>query len=138
MRRKKKSTGMLYFFENIALLNITRTKTLYFTRRINLMRDPENPMKEYEQLSLDILRYFDYFQSQWRLPSPTRIFVSSEIKDIAILAKNLSEFLSLTVEPYSLAPIFAGQPNKPLLEKKYLLALGAALRQENIDAQSRN
>jgi MSHA biogenesis protein MshI len=55
----EKSTAFIYFYERIAILNITRQKTLYFTRRINLYSETDVSMNQYQQFSLDILRYFD-------------------------------------------------------------------------------
>lgn len=132
----EKSTAFIYFFEKIAILNITCQQTLYFTRRLNLPNESEPIAKNYEQVCLDILRYFDYFQSQWRYPSPGRIFVASEKKDTAGIAKILSENLSFSVEPFPLNSIL---PNSKIdLLEKNLLTLGCALRKEETHATPRN
>lgn len=128
--KDEKSTAFIYFYENIAILNITHKKSLYFTRRINLYVENESIRKDYEQLSLDLLRYFDYFQSQWRYPSPNRIFIASEKSDIENIATSLSKHLLLTVEPFPLNTILVENNLSSLVDKKFLLPIGCALRKD--------
>ena len=122
----EKSTAFIYFFEKVAILNITREKTLYFTRRMNLADYQEQSL--YEQMSLDILRYFDYYQSQWRYPTPSRIFIASthNTEKIKIL---LSDYLTLAVEQYQLPPTIIGNSKLKSLDASSLLLLGKALGQ---------
>ena len=134
----EKSTAFIYFYKDIAILNITHQKTLYFTRHINLFLDDQKTYKNYEELSLDILRYFDYFQSQWRFPSPNRVFFASEKKEVANIAKSLSEFLGLAVEAFSLNFIAVDKTKLSLLQEKYLLPIGCALREDISNAASGN
>lgn len=124
----EKSTAFLYFYEKVIILNISRQKTLYFTRRINRPTATDST-HEAEQISLEIMRYFDFFQSKWRYPSPSRVFIACESGDPSILAKSLSEQLLLKVEPYTLKSIILNPEKKPLVEGPCLLALGAAIRE---------
>lgn len=133
----EKSTGFIYFYPNAAILNITLQKTLYFTRRINFIAPQEATPSAYEKLSLEIMRYFDYFQSQWRHPSPTRIFIAAEHLQTEPIATVLSETLLVSVEPFSLQPILVTQPNLLGLEKKYLLPLGASLQKESKESKEK-
>lgn len=134
----EKSTAFIYFYQNTAILNITRQKTLYFTRRLALSSTINATAKEFESIGLDILRYFDYFQSQWRYPSPTRVFVASEQLDSATIAKFLSEYLSLSVQPFSLKTVFPDNSQINSLQQQYLLTLGCAMREEGMHATTGN
>ena len=134
----EKSTAFIYFNERLAILNITHDKHLYFTRHINLTITNEFQDKDYEQFGLDILRYFDYYQSQWRHPNPGRIFVASEKRNAVEMASFLSDYLLVSVEPFSLKPLDIDRTKVDLLEKKYLLTLGCALREEERDVKTGN
>ena len=123
----EKSTAFIYFYEDKVILNITCKKTLYFSRQIKLSTLTGTTTKNYEQLSLDIIRYFDYFQTQWRQARPTRILVSTKQEDRENLTKTLSEHLLQPVEPFPLELIF---PHKVKIDHKQLLVLGSLLREE--------
>ncbi len=125
----EKATAFIYFFENIVTLNITSQKTLYFTRNLPLpILQPEEG--SYEAFALEILRYFDYFQTQWRLPNPRRIYVASEKANTDELVKSLSSFLT-SVEPFPIQHLAARRVKINELGKHGLLALGAALYDED-------
>lgn len=134
----EKSTAFIYFYEDKAILNITKQKILYFTRSINLTLNTTTNQKNYELISLDILRYFDYYQSQWRNPSPHRIFIGTEKDNAETIAKSLSEHLLLTAEPYALKLSLANKDELHMLENKHLLMTGCALRDGKQNATTRN
>lgn len=132
----ERSTAMLYFHQNMVILNITREKTLYFTYRLN-WNNSANPVNaDYEQLTLDIMRYFDYFQGQWRHPSPSRVFIISEQLDDEKIATALSEHLLMPVERYvpQSSPVLTVQEKCSQLERTFLLPFGCALSEEKIYA----
>lgn len=131
----EKSTAFIYFYPGIAILNITRQKTLYFTRRIALPNEDNKTM--YDLLSLELIRYFDYYQSQWRHPSPSRIFIAAESKDTTQIASQLSECLLTAVIPYQLIGVKGETTLLHSLNKRNLLTLGCALRKEEADAKTR-
>lgn len=98
----EKSTAFIYIIDKIAILNISSQKQLYFTRRLNVSIDQNNEI-DFEKLSLEVTRYFDFFRSQWRLPPPTRIFAATAAGDVAPIAKKLSErLINITVQPYQI------------------------------------
>ncbi len=125
----EKSTAMIYFTGNYVILNITSKKTLYFTRRINYSFSQTHDKTRFEELSLDILRYFDYFQSQWRYPTPSRIFTASQNGGSDEIAARLSEYLMTKVEVFSLKSLLSDDKARSLLEQKLILAFGCALRE---------
>lgn len=127
----EKSTAMIYFTANTVILNITSQKMLYFTRRIHFQLGNEENKSKYEELSLEILRYFDYFQSQWRNPSPTRIFVAADRGNIEEIATSLTDYLMTKVEVFTLKQFLNDEKARMLLEQKCLLAFGSALREGN-------
>jgi len=125
----EKSTAIIYFNEKIAILNITRSQSLYFTRKINLYHEDEATKKSHEELGLDIMRSFDYFQIQWRYPSPSRIFVAAKHSDSKSTAEALAASMLQPVEPFTLQAVQLSEEKLKLLEEKYLLAFGCALRE---------
>jgi MSHA biogenesis protein MshI len=127
----EKCTAFIYFGATTMILNISKQKTLFFSRHINYPAIKSTEKELYEQLSLEILRYFDYFQSQWRLPAPSRIFVASDKDNAEQIAKSLTENLLTQVDVFSLKPLLQDDRTRNLLEKKFLLAFGCALREGN-------
>lgn len=134
----EKSTAFIYFYPGTVILNITRQKTLFFTRRIKLKSLDEPAPEDYKQLGLEITRYFDYYQTQWRHPPPNRVFVSSDGFDSEIIASKLSESLLTTVEAFTLNALHEQPDTYKTIEKEYLLTLGCALREEASSAKTRN
>ena len=133
----EKSTALIYFYDNMAILNISHQKSLYFTRHINLSVAAETKVQDYEQLSLEIVRYFDYFQSQWRLANPTRIFVASDHGSIHETANMLAKHLMMPVEVITLGSMLMDQ-HKTTIEKHYLLEFGTTLRKDDLDGKAGN
>lgn len=124
----EKCTAFIYFTPDSVLLNISREKTLYFTRRIQL---PQQVRHEelYGNISLEIMRYFDYFQSQWRHPSPTRIYLYAKHANAPEIAEALSKNLMTTVDIFSLEALLPDKKARELIETRYLLTFGSALRE---------
>jgi MSHA biogenesis protein MshI len=134
----EKCTAFLYFSNSTILLNITKQKMLFFSRHISYPANQNNEKEFYEQLSLEIMRYFDYFQSQWRLPAPSRIFVASDKDNADKIAKALTENLLTQVDVFSLLPLIEDEKARTKIEKKFLLAFGSALREGNQHVPTRD
>lgn len=126
----EKSTAFLYFFEREIIFNISNRKTLYFTRRINIPFSHTSVI-DYEALSLEILRYFDFFRSQWRLASPTRIIVATDNENVQDAAKVLTERLMNPVEMYVLGSTILDEKRRAEISGSYLLNYGCLLKQSN-------
>ncbi|OGT45848.1 MAG: hypothetical protein A3E83_00530 [Gammaproteobacteria bacterium RIFCSPHIGHO2_12_FULL_41_20] len=131
----EKSTGFIYFYKNAAIFNITCKKILYFSRHIKLSASLTTSTDYSEQFSLDITRYFDYFQHQWRYARPARVFIGSERDDLTDLIKVLSHYLLLAIQPFSVNFI---TPSDAVIENKQLLMLGSLLRKEKDDVAAGN
>src|SRR3990167_3470659 len=123
----EKSTAFIYFYEKSAILNITCNKTLFFSRHIKPPTTTAASAEDYEQFSLEVTRYFDYFQNQWRYARHTRVFIASSQDNVGNLAKILSDYLLLPVEPF---PITFILPEKMIVKNQQLLMLGSSLREE--------
>lgn len=123
----EKSTAFIYFTGRMLLLNISSQKMLYFTRRINFNLTANNEI-DFEKISLEILRYFDFFRSQWRMPAPTRLFTAADSGDINTIAKQLSERLMNTVQPYQIINDTMLPNVKQEISAHNLLSYGCLLR----------
>ena len=134
---KEQSYAFLYFYEQVALLTITRNQQLYFTRRINLPTQNSFALRDYEKICLEVLRYFDYFQSQWRSPAPNHIFIASNQRNTQELCDNVRQFLQVDVESYTFQSLLQADSNALQIEK-CLLPIGALLGEEMIHAASRD
>lgn len=120
----EKSTAFLYFTHQTVILNISKQKILYFTRRLSFPDQQTDQRKAYEQLSLEILRYFDYFQSQWRHPAPSRILVAADSMTSNEIANTMSEYMLQPVQAFQLKNILGDTNKINLVEEKYLLTMG--------------
>ena len=113
---EEKSTVMLFFTSNFLILTISREKQLYFSRHIAM----DNTLAEQalaEKLGLDILRCMDYFQNQWRLPTPARLLYLTDYPIKPTLLDMLSQLLHNTIKHYQLESL---QLNPPLNDIDYL------------------
>lgn len=127
----ERSTAIIYLYDNIALLSITRNKMLYFTRQIPLESTSELDEASISVLSLEIQRYFDYYQSNWRYPTPNRILFASDSPKSDALMTLFTEKLMSTIEHYKLPPDFASAEENLTIQASYLLNLGCAMQQES-------
>lgn len=123
----EKSTAFLYLFEKFLILNISCKKTLYFTRHIEFTRENDGKVN-IERLALEVMRYMDFFQSQWRNPAPSRIFIAGEVPDLSMIAAALTERLPNPVQEYTIKPGTLDDESREHFNKKYLLDYGCLLR----------
>lgn len=121
----EKATVFFYFMDHAVIMNISAEKTLYFTRQLLLERDSQQNI-DYAKLSLDIKRYLDFFRSQWRYASPSRLLVACQKNDPQIIASALSDCLLTPVTPLPLPAYFIRSHTEAELNP-YLLNLGCLL-----------
>lgn len=133
----EKCSAFLYFYDNYVIMNISQQKILYFTRRINITRLPDASI-DFEKLSLEILRYFDFFRSQWRLSAPSRVLAASENGESQVITQRLTERLLNKVEAYQLPNTILTEQARQEIAKQYLLDFGCLLRKDAGDVASRN
>ncbi|OGT59783.1 MAG: hypothetical protein A3E85_02190 [Gammaproteobacteria bacterium RIFCSPHIGHO2_12_FULL_45_12] len=134
----EKSSAFIYFYENLAIFNITREKNIYFTRHIQLAYQDTSFEIDYEAFSLEILRYFDYYQSHWRHPAPSRFYVAGNQSTVDKHLQKLSQFLPSNLQKFSPAAFQLNESNQELLNKNNLLPFGCVLEKANSHAAARN
>jgi MSHA biogenesis protein MshI len=142
-----KSTALMYMQAKNSQLIITNKHLLHFNRRIELGMDffmtsnlsDDEITQKVDRLALEIQRSFDYYQSQWRQPLPTRIIFSS-IKNLTFdIAPLLSQRLSIPVEMLKMDAYFT---NKKMISQeeqgKYLVILGGLFNFEGNENATKN
>lgn len=127
----EKSTAFLYLYEKFLILNISCKKTLYFTRHIEFTHDKDGNVN-IEALALEVMRYMDFFQSQWRLPAPSRMFIAGTSSDLSSTAAALTERLPHEVKEYSIPSDSLDDESREHFDNKYLLDYGCLLRKGGI------
>lgn len=137
-----KTTALLYLQEKNSQLILTAKKELHFARRIewgvtllDAIQESDNKDSEIalriDRLALEVQRSFDYYQSQWREPIPTRIIFSA-VKSLPMnFASLLSERLSIPVEILNLTAHFNNTKVLSVEDQgKYLPILGEIFQHE--------
>jgi MSHA biogenesis protein MshI len=126
--------ALLVFEADHGLITITRNGELYMSRRIEIgtetLRSASNPAPYFEQITLEVQRSLDYFDSHFRAAPVTNIMVAPAAQ-LPGLVDYLGANLSLRVGEVRLSEQLAGDPSDlALVEERCLTALGAALREE--------
>ncbi len=139
--KDEKSSALIYLEEDKSNLIVTNQQQLYFSRQLNfglqsiLSSTPHSenqaPLEEaLNAAALDIQRSFDFYQSQWRLPEPGRVFVATALPSALDIALLLSKRLNITVKPMDLAAYFNNQNAVNIETSGYFLPLlGEFLRE---------
>jgi MSHA biogenesis protein MshI len=132
------ATALIYLKENTSELVITRQKMFYFSRRLDwdlgfLTKSVlgQDSINDYlDKLSLEIQRSFDYFQSQWRFPAPSRLLIVA-LNSTLDIATYLSQRLRVQASNLNLnEKIFSKIKLTPAQEFQFLPIIGGALRNE--------
>ena len=131
----EKSTVLVVIREAQVQILITCRKQLFFNRYVNLElgpkhnTNPEEYQKRIDRLELEILRSSDYFQNQWRMPSPARYFVLPTALITPEQVAYISQRLGSAVKFLDTSEMI--RFNKPLdlvEQQKYNCLFGEALR----------
>lgn len=133
------AVALLYLRENTSELIITRQKSFYFSRHLdwnlnlppNVVADQENINNHLDRLTLEMQRSFDYFQTQWRYPAPTKVLVASLKPDAMDIANYLTQRLRLQASNLNVSEILP-RKNKisHLTEIQNLPIIGGILRDD--------
>lgn len=145
--QEDKSTAFMDMQEKMGQLIITNKHLLHFNRRIDLgvefissgnLTDAEISQK-IDRLALEIQRSFDYYQSQWRQPLPSRIIFAS-VKILAIdITSLLSQRLSMPVETLNIENYFFNKKGiSQENQGKYALILGGLFNNQGYDNAARH
>jgi MSHA biogenesis protein MshI len=137
------STTLIYLQEKGSELIITRQKLFYFLRRLdwnfeylsNNVQEQENINHYLDKLALEIQRSFDYFQSQWHAPAPTRTLIVSLNPNILDIAAYLSQRLRFPIANLNLNEVMLSKLKlTSALEYEFLPIIGGVLRTETSHA----
>jgi MSHA biogenesis protein MshI len=133
------STALIHLSGKATELIITREKAFYFSRHLEwslehfekLSPNTEETHGYLDKLSLEVQRSFDYFQSQWRIPAPSRVLVVSPNPETQDLAAYLSQRIRVQADNINFSQIMPSRQALTTLQgSQYLPLLGAALRSE--------
>ncbi len=130
------SSALVYCQHNYVDLIVTHKKELYLSRRIDFDIDAlksnsgENEAN-LQKLALEIQRSFDYFQSQWRLTAPSRVFFASSQVTYVDVITALSGYLTTPVKYLDLSQIITNTVGMSVEQQnKFLPLIGGLLREE--------
>jgi MSHA biogenesis protein MshI len=136
-QQDNQTQALIYVQNSTIQLLITYQKELYFTRNLEFglggasEKTPEDFAQSIVQLSSEIQRSFDYYDSQWRLPSPTQILLASTRTIAPDAIAQLSQSLGIPVQWLNLSDKFeAKQEMKVEDQGKYLPMIGELFRKE--------
>lgn len=132
--------AFLLLLQKRGILVIVRDGALYLVRILSMGMDDLLPYADgqYETLTdrldavvLEIQRSFDYCESNFHLPMPSRLLVAQTQREIPTLNTYLNEYLATSVEKFSFDGVM-GIPDgaKQVELNRHLLAIGGALRRE--------
>ena len=136
---KDLSTAVVYLQEKNSDIIFTRQEEFYFLRRLdwsfeklaNNFENQESLNLYLQKLALEVQRSFDYFQSQWRMPPPSHVYMVSLNPNVLDIAAYMSQRLRFPIENINLTRVLPSRmPLTSDLESQYLSVIGGALRQE--------
>ncbi|TCS39080.1 MSHA biogenesis protein MshI [Paucimonas lemoignei] len=136
----QRGLAMLTFTEEGGLLTVTHGGELYLSRRIDVSlaqlqeSDVERRDACFDRITLELQRSLDHFDRQFNFIPLARLVLGPMPEAAAELRDYLASNLYVPVENLKLEDVldFSKTPDlqKPLVQQKFLLYLGAALREE--------
>lgn len=139
--KDEKSSALIFLRNDKTLLIVTHQQKLYFSRYLDLNLEAiRSALKNNDgqasvdalvnTAALDIQRSFDYYQSQWRLPEPARIFLETREPCPIDIQSLLSQRLNTAVTNIDVSRYFMNQAQLDLKQEGYFLPLlGAVIRE---------
>lgn len=117
------------------LITITRQGEIFLSRRLEIgletLGGAEDRTAHFDQIALEVQRSLDYFDSHFRQPHVEGLVLSPSAAAIPGLLDYLNENLNLNAAAMRLSDMVQFDPAfSTVLSEQALLALGAALRQE--------
>lgn len=135
--------AMLSFDENGGLLTVTFNGELYLSRRLENVRwsqllqdDSEKRVSAFERITLELQRSLDHFDRQHHFINTEKLILAPMGEVGESLRAYLSSNLYLPVEVLDLTTVIDVSQIPAMLDvslqQKYLMTIGAALRQEEV------
>ncbi len=136
-----KTSVMIYLQEERSELIITREKTIYFQRQLDISLSQmtqtihpdfdKEPHPYLDKAALDLQRSFDYYQSQWRQPAPARILLATTGFSATDIAKYLSYRLAMPFDVFDLQTVMPCPAGLSIeLQGRNLPLIGGILREQ--------
>lgn len=139
-QQDERGTAILYLQEQGGMLTVVRDGIQYLTRYLGVGMDDLIPhadgsyemlIEQLDAIVLEIQRTFDYCESTFHLPMVSRLLIAQTQREIPAVTTYLNDYLSTSVEPFSLADVMdLPEVAEQLDLNRHLLAIGGALRQE--------
>jgi MSHA biogenesis protein MshI len=136
--------ALLSFGAEGGLVTITFRKELYLSRRMDITLlqlqrdDPVQLYAAHERIALDLQRSLDHFYRQHHAIRLSKLILCLTGAHATSLQSHLQSNLSTPVETLSLESVvdlsLTPELNMPDMQQRYLMALGAALRQDEMSA----
>lgn len=135
--------ALVYIGEDSGLITITRQTTLYLSRRIDTGMN-ELPLKDLQEsnpavrrwldgIVIEIQRSLDYYESHFSQPQVTAIVISPMSREVAGMLDYLVGQLGVQTRMLDVNELIdAKEPVPPEIQSRCLLAIGAALRHEEM------
>ena len=130
-----RGVGLLYLDRDHGIITVTRQANLYLSRRVEIGFDalPESFDDAAAQITLEIQRSLDYYDSHFGQPALAGLRVLPGFDQQTALADALAENLNLNTAVYDLDQTIDCQADLPdEAPPALLLAIGGALRREEI------
>lgn len=127
--------GLLYLRQGFGMLVLVKGQMLYLSRKMEVresaLKEPAQQESVVQQLSLEIQRSLDYFESQLRQIPPRQILLLGP--DISLpLAQLLDPLLAVSVEDANFDDLLPEQNSESLMELvQTLVAVGGVQREGN-------
>lgn len=136
-----KSTALVYLQDRNCQLIITKQKTLYLTRRLEIGLDILKPANVAQKNTisnvsadtffLELQRSFDFYQSQWRSPMPAKITLASPKALPDDINAQFAQRFTVPIEQIELKDFIQSKlPLTKMQVGEYLPIIGATLRNE--------
>lgn len=145
----EKATALIYLERARGQLIITYKKVLYFQRLIEFglesIKETEKgggqdeANVQLDKIALELQRSFDYYQTQWRQPPISRIFLATVESSSLPIISYLSQHLSMAIQPLDIHEMLASQFNLSIeMQGRFLPVIGGVLRDEDLDHAAAN
>lgn len=126
---------MLMLTGTRGLITITRQGEIFLSRRLEIgldaLRAADDMLPYFDQIALEVQRSLDYFDSHFRQAHIDQIVLSPSAGNVGGLVEHLNQNLNIKASVLNFADVLNFDPAVAgVLADKGLIALGAALRQE--------
>ena len=126
---------MLSFSARRGLITITRQGEMFLSRRLEVglatLLEADDRTTHFEQIVLEVQRSLDYFDSHFRQAHIDSLVLAPPAGDVPGIIEYINENLNIKAKAMDLTQVVQFDVNAgPVAEADALVALGAALRQE--------